>query len=64
MSGNNAMPINDVGYFIGWEFAPVRFGDLRQIGRSSLQGFGKSPITMPINAVTGHAGTFIFNNSR
>jgi hypothetical protein len=64
MSSNNATPIDDVGYFIGWECAPVRFGDLRQIGRISLQGFGKSPITVPINAVTGHAGYFIFDNSQ
>jgi hypothetical protein len=64
MSSNNATPINDVGYFIGWEFTPIRFCDLRQIGRSSLEGFGQSPITMPVDAVAGHARKFIFDNSK
>jgi hypothetical protein len=64
MSSNNPTPIDNVSYFIKWEYAPVRFGDPGQIGRSSLQGFGKSPIAMPLDPVTGHAGNLIFDNSK
>jgi hypothetical protein len=63
MSSNNATPNNDVGYFIGWECAPVGLAIFVRSAGASLEGFGQSPITMPVDAVAGHARKFIFDNS-